>query len=181
MSVEQTTQLIQLLLNSVLMVVASVMALGSLLVRHNTLREGLRLCQRDYAEDAKQSTETRSDRQSSFKRRLQVLVTSYQTSYASVQVLYVALGVFLLSTLALSLRTLVQWNGLIPASLMLFVVGTGLLLLGVGVALLEFYRSRRHLRDELTSLVGVREKRPISTRPRKEKGFRQLPPASGNG
>lgn len=178
MSVEQTTQLIQLLLNSVLMVMASVIALGSLLMRHNTLREGLRACHREYVEDLKQSTDAPRDR-SSFKRRLQVLVTSYQTSYASVQVLYVALGCFALSTLSLSLRTFLQWNGFISVSLGLFVLGTGLLLLGVGLALLEFYRSRRHLQDELTALVGVRDKRPISPKRRKEKLFRQLPPASG--
>jgi hypothetical protein len=142
MNIEQTSQLIQLILNSVLMVTACVIVLGALLVRHVAVGGRLRLVIREYVELMANSGGTRGDRPLHLKHQLHQLRQHYKLAHSAILVLYYALSTLVVSTFALVLRTLLNWNWLIQLSLTLFVIGIAVLLLGVGLALLDFQTSK---------------------------------------
>jgi hypothetical protein len=130
MNVEQTTQLIQLILNSALMVIASAILLSGILLRQGQLRttpnprdpDDLRTEPRVEHRAAKSLIK----RQTTFTQRSALLM-----AYAS--------GGFMASMLILVIRTLIEFNGLIPFSLVLFCLSTVALLSGIIMLLLSLH------------------------------------------
>ena len=144
MSVQQTSQLIQLILNSALMIGVCVLLWGGLWLRHTTLADRLKALHLDYAKLTcvlpLELGEDHRDRLRYLKQQRQKLQYHYRLSKRCTLVLHYALVSFSLSIFALAARTLVNLNGLISLALGLFTLGTALLLVSVVMTLLDFQR-----------------------------------------
>lgn len=161
MSVEQTTQLIQLILNSVLMMVACALLLNRVSLRQTALEERLQAA-RQYSDllSSEHRIDShgidRSTRVLQAKKHLRQLQYRYKVvRYGVLADSYALLGA-IASTLTLALRTLMNVEWLVPLSLGLFVIGVALLLLGVGLTLIDLHTVDRSLWEEITSLFGGR-------------------------
>ena len=162
MSVEQTTQLIQLILNSMLMIVACALLLSRITTRQTLLEESLQAANRQCLELLGLSGERWSeghgaDRSTSralqAKKHLRQLQHRYKVVRYSVLANAYALMCAIASTLSLSLRALINLEWLVPIALGLFVFGVTLLLLGVGLMLLDLHTADRTLWDDVTTLL----------------------------
>jgi hypothetical protein len=149
MSLEQTNQLIQLVLNSALMVAACVVILGGLLVRHTATHRQLRSLNQEYSELMGGSVLLKGDRLLQVKHQLRQLRQQYQDAYRSILVIHYALLTFVLSGLTVALRTIANADWLITAALVLFIVGLIILLVGLGLALGDLHAAKRSLWDEI--------------------------------
>ncbi|XGV98251.1 MAG: DUF2721 domain-containing protein [Leptolyngbya sp. BL-A-14] len=163
MSVEQTTQLIQLILNSVLMTFACTLLLNRISLRQTALEERLQAANRQCVDLLGASAEGRSDlprsdrstnRLLQAKKHLRQIQYRYKVVRYGVLANAYALLCAITSTLALSLRALVNLEWLVPVSLGLFVLGVTLLLLGVGLMLLDLHTADRSLWEEMTHLLN---------------------------
>lgn len=160
MSVEQTTQLIQLILNSVLMSVACALVLGGLTTRHAAIRHQLQSVSRsDYSQEidnwiVRPLTELSRSHIYQIRHQLKRLRYRYQISRYSVLSAYYALLFAALSCFTLVLRGLIQWNGLIPIALGLFVLSVATLLVSIGLTLVDWHLSDRALLEEVHKLLG---------------------------
>lgn len=191
MSVDQTSQLIQLVLNSVLMAIACGLVLLAMLTRHTAIYQQLRLLSRDVqtlldgidplwdafiSEDVFPSASrhylppsTRRERANQLKAQQHYLRQRYRLTQTSILATYGALLLLLINTGLLALRTLINWDWLVKISLYLFTAGTVVFLLGVGLALADIYSSRRSLLEELYERIPVdgitafRVKLPLAT------------------
>ncbi|MBW4521982.1 MAG: DUF2721 domain-containing protein [Scytolyngbya sp. HA4215-MV1] len=163
MDVEQTTQLIQLILNSVLMINVCVFLLIGLLPRQTGLNQRLQTIGREYAERLHNLPLARSvdaslgrePHQLHLKKQLRQLQQRYKTAQSGVLLTCSALLFFITSTFLLALRTLVSGLWLIPASLGLFCAGIALLLLSVVVTLIDLHATERSLWQELREWLGI--------------------------
>ena len=141
MSIEQTSQLISLILNSVLMTLLSAAMLGGAWLRQNGLGLQLQQVQKQYRRLTYQQssdqtrnaqpTQTRNQLKAQLKKvrdQRQRLMRQYRWSYIGMLLLHTVLLVFGISLLALSLRSLFLIDGLISTALVLFALGvTGLI------------------------------------------------------
>lgn len=153
MSVEQTTQLIQLMLNSVLMGVVCALVLGGLTTRHGALSEEIQaLYQADNQEANLDGIRSQALPQRQQRRYLH---TRYRIMGYSVLTAYYALLFSILSGFLLALRGLLGWDWLIPVALVLFAIGISTLLVSVGLTLIEWHLSNRPLLDEAGNLLGM--------------------------
>jgi hypothetical protein len=162
MSVEQTTQLIQLILNSVLMGVACALVLGGLIARNVSLSEEIQALNQASAQagspDARgQVLQLRQQRRALYGR--------YRLSRYSVMTAYYALLFSIFSGLMLALRGMLDWEWLIPMALALFAVGVSTLLVAVGLTLMEWHFSNRPLLDEAANLLSVGKTERTRSRP----------------
>ncbi|MBD2259799.1 hypothetical protein [Pseudanabaena sp. FACHB-2040] len=138
-TVEQTTQLIQLILNSALMMAISLAWWGVVWLRHSAISTQLQAHQRRMAH--LRGAEGHSLDQIAHQRQLRLQIQArYRLTRHSALVMHVVLLALVSSVFSLALRTLMGGNWLIPLALVLFVLGIGGLLLSVGLALLEFYQ-----------------------------------------
>jgi hypothetical protein len=162
MSVEQTTQLIQLILNSVLMGVACSLVLGGLIARHTTLGDEIQALNQANAQDGNsdgrsQGLQLRQQRRSLYSR--------YRLSRYSVLMAYYALLFSIFSGLMLALRGMLDWDWLIPVALALFALGVSTLLVAVGLTLMEWHISNRPLLDEAAHLLSLgKTDKPLRSR-----------------
>jgi len=186
MSLEQTSQLIQLVLNSALMVAACVVILGGLLARHTATHRHLRSLSQEYSELMSGSALLRGDRLLQVKHQLRQLRQQYQDAYRSILVIHYALLTFVLSGLTVALRTIANADWLIPAALVLFIVGLVILLLGLALALADLHAAKRSLWDEIqwalnlgnlgeTPLLGAKPEMKEKRSPLPKKPTRKLP------
>lgn len=158
MSVEQTTQLIQLILNSVLMSVACALVLGGLTARHSAIAEQIQAMRQ--SEDGTVLDVVRSRRQG--RSQLRRLQYRYTISRYSVLVAYYALLFSIFSCFTLTVRGMINWNGLIPIALVLFVVGVATLLVSVGLTLVDWHLSDRPMLDEARRLLSLGSEERLS-------------------
>ncbi|MBF2028151.1 MAG: DUF2721 domain-containing protein [Oscillatoriales cyanobacterium C42_A2020_001] len=152
MSVEQTTQLIQLILNSVLMSVACALVLGGLTARHSAIAEQIQTMRHNEDYTTLDLTRSRRGQSRSQLRRLQY---RYTISRYSVLAAYYALLFSIFSCFTLTVRGMINWNGLIPVALVLFVVGVATLLVSVGLTLVDWHLSDRPMLDEARRLLSL--------------------------
>ncbi len=163
MSVEQTTQLIQLILNSVLMTVACALLFNRINLRQVAIEERLQVLNRQCLDLLESSNDSRGEgvggdrpltsRLLQARKQLRQLQHRYRLVQYSVMAGHYALFGAIASTLLLALRTLLNLEWLIPISLGLFVVGVALLLLSVGLMLVDLHTADRSLWDEITTLL----------------------------
>ncbi len=149
MSVTQTTQLIQLILNSVLMVIACVIVLSVLVIRHTAIHNRLHILNRERFELLNETEPLWNSRLVSLNKHLRHLQQQHKTASSSIFILHYALICFALSVLVLTLRTVAPVNWLVSSALVLFTGGIGLLLIGLLLVLMDFYRSNRSLWHEI--------------------------------
>ncbi len=169
MSVEQTTQLIQLILNSVLMGVVCALVLGGLTARHSALGEEIQSLYQAGPQDPNLDSIRSQVMQQRQQRRY--FHTRYRIVGYSVLMAYYALLFSILSGFLLALRGLLGWDWLIPVALVLFAIGISTLLVAVGLTLIEWHLSNRPLLDEAGNLLSMGQmerharSRPASRRP----------------
>ncbi|HIK44453.1 MAG TPA: hypothetical protein IGR64_06135 [Leptolyngbyaceae cyanobacterium M65_K2018_010] len=118
MSIAQTTQLLQLVLNSALMLIIALAWWGVVVVRLATLTERLQRLPRSPYE----------------------LRVRYRLNRHSALIMHYVLLILMASLCCLALRALISANSLITAALCLFVLATVGMLLSVVLALMEFYQ-----------------------------------------
>lgn len=185
MSIEQTNQLILLILNSALMMLLSAGLLGGAWLRQNTLLQQLHRVKLRYQRLTRSpgkvdlsSDLAKADIKADLKRlrehRLQ-LNHQYQWSHIGMLMLHASLIVFGVSILALSLRSLLNFNGLIVISLFLFTLGAAGLIAGSGCILVDLAQGNRQ-NDSVGRVLGHLIRRIVSlyqkrkTTPRSEPG-----------
>lgn len=152
MSVDQTSQLIQLMLNSVLMMaLCGSLAIG-LIIRQRAIVSQLRLLKPLYEDAATGLRLFPPERFLQLKAQLRLLRRHYRLIRLACWSANSALVLCAGSTLLLALRTLVLLNRLIPLSLLLFTSGAALLLLGIVLGWLSLM--------ELNFLEDKREPEP---------------------
>ena len=166
MSVQQTSQLIQLILNSALMITICVGLMGGLWLRHNAIAHQLRSLKSQILKFS-HSTHDSGLKQFTLLRQQRLhLQRRYRLIHSSTLIIHYALIIFLASLFALALRTLLNLSWLIPISLFLFIVGAAGVLVSVAFALLDCYqfnqsavdRSRRTLLPKRTKPSRIRRK-----------------------
>jgi hypothetical protein len=185
MTVEQTTQLIQLVLNSVLMVLACAFVLGGLLLRRSVLENRLQTTSIEYFQILHRVNDLRgesdghlqSHRFRFLKKRLRHLQQQVKATHVSILGLYYALMLFATSVFSLSMRTIVSAAWLISSAMALFLGGVVILLFSVALVLLELHKSENPVwqemretfmlgKTELASLRGQRTTTPRNITPR---------------
>lgn len=159
MSIEQTNQLILLILNSVLMSLLSAMLLGGAWIRQNNLSQQLHQVRIRYrrlaqvtataaghhlsaptkgmpAPTDKKVVTTKANLKKVRDRRAQ-LSSQYQWSHIGMLTLHLVLMTFGISLFTLALRALLSFDGLVSTALFLFTLGAGGLLAGTGCILMD--------------------------------------------
>ncbi len=148
MSIEQTNQLILLILNSVLMTLLSAALLGGAWLRQNTLSAQLQqVCRRYYQithrphpAEAYQGNSHKDSLKADLKRmrdQRQRLSNQYIWSHIGMLTLHVVMLIFGVSLFALALRSLLRFDSLISTALFLFALGSAGLLAGTGCILID--------------------------------------------
>lgn len=150
MSIEQTNQLILLILNSVLTTLLSAALLGGAWLRQNMLAQQLGQVRRHYQQmthrpatataEAASAELDKDQRRADLKRvrdQRQRLSNQYFWSHIGTLILHMALLVFSVSLFTLALRSLFSFDGLISIALVLFTLGTAGLLAGSGCILID--------------------------------------------
>lgn len=164
MSVEQTTQLIQLLLNSVVMGVVCALVVGAVTARHHVLSEEIQALSQASTQEVNPVGIRAQVLQQ--RRQQRFLHTRYRIVGYSVLTAYYALLFSMLSGFLLALRGLFGADWLIPIALVLFAIGISTLLVTVGLTLIEWHLSHRLLLDEAGNLLsGGRTERYSRSRP----------------
>ncbi|MCL6436026.1 MAG: DUF2721 domain-containing protein [Leptolyngbyaceae cyanobacterium HOT.MB2.61] len=171
MSVEQTTQLIQLILNSVLLTVACALALGRLGIRQATVEEHLKAASRHYSDLLELRGEMEGNgkvlplqsRLNQAKKALRQLQQRYQVLHQSLLATHYAFLFAVISTFMMALRALVNADWLITLAIGLFVVSVSVLLLGVGWTLVEIHHSKLPLWQEVEGMLSL--DRPVRLNP----------------
>ncbi len=160
MSVEQTTQLIQLIFNSVLLIVACALVMRYLGSRHLAVEKYWKTVNRRYAallelepSHSNSSPAFPDHRLLQAKKSCRQVQNRYVRSCQSLLAIHYSLLLAVSSTLVMTLRALVHADWLIVTSLSLFVVAVALLLLSVGFSLLELNTADRPLWEELSGAV----------------------------
>ncbi len=118
MSIAQTTQLLQLVLNSGLMMVIALAWWGVVVFRLGAI----------------------SARLQRLERRPHALRVRYRLNRHSALIMHYVLLMLMASLCCLALRALIDANTLITAALLLFVLGNVGILVSVTLALMEFYQ-----------------------------------------
>lgn len=189
MSVEQSTQLIQLILNSILISVACALVLGGLTARQVALEERLQLLARqysDYADQLESGAGLRSDRVSYVKKALRQVQYRCHISHYSVLAAHYALLFSIVSVLILAFRTAINLDWLIPIALACFILGIAILLLGVGLTLIDLHLSDRPLLEDVRGILNLgmgEESYPPTSRTRRtsssyDRSYPKLPSSS---
>jgi len=155
MSIEQTSQLISLILNSVLMTLLSAALIGGAWLRQNGLCLQLQQVQRQYRRlthqqssarisplkaNGTKETQERNQLRANLKKvrdRRQRLIGQYRWSYTGMLLLHAVLLAFGASLLALALRSLFPIDGLISTALVLFTLGVVGLIAGASCILID--------------------------------------------
>lgn len=148
MSIEQTNQLILLILNSVLMTLLSAALLGGAWLRQNALSQQLQqvrlryrqLTQRPDTPEAYSAQLNKDTLKADLKRirdQRQRLSNQYLWSHAGMLTLHVVLLLFGVSLFTLALRSLLLFDGLISTALVLFTLGSAGLLAGTSFILID--------------------------------------------
>jgi hypothetical protein len=165
MSIEQTDQLIQLILNSVVMVVACTFLLGGLLRRHNGVGDRLQQIQHQYFDALGSGVESRTGQMTHLKKQLHRLRHRYRCTHYSVLSVHYALLFLTGSTFLMALRTVFETDMLIKVALALFIFGVAVLLLAIGLTLHDLQFSDRSLWREMRLVSNQPESKSIAVQP----------------
>ena len=140
MGIEQTNQLILLILNSVLMALLAAVLLGGTWLRQNTLFNRLSQVRSHYHRltnptDSFQPPEVHALKKTrEYKKQL---TYQYHWSRIGLLALHIAVMFFGVSVLVLTLRSHIAFDSLISSALCLFMLGVACLLIGTGCLLID--------------------------------------------
>lgn len=170
MSIDDTTQLIQLILNSVLMLLACAFVLGGLLLRRSVIENRLQITNVEYFQSLERFEQ--SNRLSMLQKQLRYLQKRVKTANNGILVMYYALMLFVSSTLLLALRTVISGEWLITASMAVFIAGVAILLFSVAIVLLDLHQSDRPFWQEMRDILST--DLPKKRRIKKIRGTRSI-------
>ena len=170
MSINDTTQLIQLILNSVLMLLACAFVLGGLLLRRSVIENRLQITNIEYFQILDRITP--SNRLLMLQKQIRYLQQRVKSANNGVLVMYYALLLFVSSIFALSVRTVFSAEWLVSASMALFVAGTAVLLFGVAIVLVDLHQSDRPFWQEMREIIA--SDLPRKRRIKKSQGRRKV-------
>lgn len=142
MSIAETSQLLQLILNSVLLMGTCALLLTGLAVRYGAVCRQRRGLQRSYQILLRQS-DPLSDRLPLIRAQLRQLRRQYRWVRAALMFGNLAILLSVGSTFNLALRTLWQWDQLIQLALLLFLLSSGMLLVSLSLWLMDCRLSHR--------------------------------------
>jgi hypothetical protein len=178
MSIEQTNQLIQLILNSVVMVASCTFLLGGLLRRHNGVGDRLQQIQHQYFDALSSGEESRTGQMTHLKKQLHRLRHRHRFTHYSVLAVHYALLFLTGSTFLMALRTVFETDILIRVALALFVVGVAILLLAIGLTLHDLQFSDRSFWQEMRLVLHQTEGKPIAAKSAVSKSIAAKPIAA---
>ncbi len=138
MSIAQTSQLLQLVLNSAVMMVIALLWWGVVVFRLNTVSNHMQRLRRQYRRTRDEEGQQRIRLR--LRQHRHDLTVRYRLNRHSALIMHYVLLSLMASLFLLSLRALVNSNLLITAALFLFVLGAAGILLSVALALMEFYQ-----------------------------------------
>lgn len=155
MSIDDPTQLIQLILNSVLMVLTCTVVLGGLLLRRSVLENRVHLFSVEYLQ---RLNHFEQPNRLVLKKQIRCLQQRIKSANNGILVIYYALALFVSSTFVLAIRTVLSAEWLVTGSLALFIAGTAILLFSVAIVLVDLHHSDRPFRqrDILTTVTRKR-------------------------
>ncbi|NJL44957.1 MAG: DUF2721 domain-containing protein [Leptolyngbyaceae cyanobacterium SM2_3_12] len=137
MSIAQTTQLLQLVLNSAVMMVIALAWWGIVAMRLSAVTDQMQRLRRQLRQG---DGALRQGSLARLRQHRHELGVRYRLTRHSVLIMHYVLLVLMTSLLLLSLRALINANGLITVALFLFVMGCAGIVLSVALALMEFYQ-----------------------------------------
>ncbi len=140
MTVEQTTQLIALILNSALMVLLSGLLWGAAWYRQQSLMTRLQETQRSQQLLFVNARPNRESQLHHLRQQRQRQRRQFRLAYISMVTLHYTLAMLMLSILLLGLRMLIFSNALISLAILLFVIGSAGLLIGVLLLLADVHQ-----------------------------------------
>ena len=161
MSIEQSNQLILLILNSVLMTFLSAALLGGAWLRQSALSQQLYQIRTHYQKithplevrpDGDSSQHLQADLKKLRSDRYRVR-NQYLWSRLGTVTLHAVLLTFSVSLFALALRSLISYDSLISAALFLFATGSAGLLAGLGCILIDIAQGDRAA-DSIAQSLG---------------------------
>jgi hypothetical protein len=170
MSIEDPTQLIQLILNSVLMLLACACVLGGLLLRRSVIENRLQITNVEYFQILDRLQQP--NRLTMLQQQLRYLQKRVKTANNGILVMYYALMLFVSSTLLLSVRTVVSAEWLVTLSMSLFVCGVAVLLFSIAIVLLDLHQSDRPFWQEMRDILST--DMPAKRRVKKVRGARSI-------
>ncbi|MBW4525875.1 MAG: DUF2721 domain-containing protein [Phormidium tanganyikae FI6-MK23] len=162
MSIDDTTQLIQLILNSVLMLLACAFVLGGLLLRRSVIENRLQITNVEYFQSLDRFDQ--SNRLLMLQKQIRYLQQRVKSANNGILVMYYAFILFVSSTFALAIRTVFSAEWLVTGSMALFVAGTAILLFSVAIVLVDLHQSDRPFWQEMRDILA-------SDMPRKRRIF----------
>ena len=140
MTVEQTSQLIQLILNSALMMAVTLAWWGALWLRHSTISTQMQAHQRR-VQRLIQGEQLTVETLAYLRQQRYQLQGQQRLMRHSLLLVHYGLLAFMTSLFCLGLRVLFNANWLIAAAMFVFVLGVTGMLLSVLLTLLEFYQT----------------------------------------
>ncbi|MBW4442189.1 MAG: DUF2721 domain-containing protein [Plectolyngbya sp. WJT66-NPBG17] len=152
MSIDDTTQLIQLILNSVLMLLACAFVLGGLLLRRSVIENRLQITNVEYFQSLDRFDQ--SNRLLMLQKQIRYLQQRVKSASNGILVMYYALILFVSSTFALAIRTVFSAKWLVTGSMALFVAGTAILLFSVAIVLVDLHQSDRPFWQEMRDILA---------------------------
>ncbi|MFK8184618.1 MAG: hypothetical protein AB8B99_14700 [Phormidesmis sp.] len=160
MSIEQSNQLILLILNSVLMTLLSAALLGGAWLRQNALSQQLHHIRAQYQQittplDMRSNADSKHHVQADLKRLRgdrHRISNQYIWSRLGMVTLHTVLLTFGVSLFTLALRSLISFDSLISVALVLFTIGSGGLLAGTGCLLIDIAQGDRQSDHQSASL-----------------------------
>ena len=174
MSIEQTDQLILLIMNSTLMTLLASGLLGGIWLRQQALLRQLAQVRSHYHQLTHQDTPLTQELKQLRAKRTR-LNQQYQWSRVGTTLMHLAVLIFSLSLFLLALRSLVAANTLIAGSMTLFTLGAAGLLAGITCLLMDFASDRSngyslgqtfaHLIKQLTQPLAQQIKRQWPRKP----------------
>lgn len=161
MGIEQTNQLILLILNSTLMTLLAAGFLGGAWLRQSSLSQQLKRSHLRYQQINHLAHQSDTDLDQAYLRRelRQIrgdryrLSSQYRWSRIGMLLLHVTVLIFMVSLLALALRSLIAFDKLISTALVLFTIGSAGLLLGTSCILIDLGQGNSH-GDSLGHSIG---------------------------
>ncbi|GAP93699.1 hypothetical protein NIES2104_02060 [Leptolyngbya sp. NIES-2104] len=144
--------MIQLILNSVLMLLACAFVLGGLLLRRSVIENRLQITNVEYFQILDRFDQ--SNRSLMLQKQIRHLQQRVKSANNGILILYYALGLFVASTFILSIRTVVSLEWLVTGSMALFVAGTAILLFSVAIVLVDLHHSDRPFWQEMRDILA---------------------------
>jgi multisubunit Na+/H+ antiporter MnhG subunit len=163
MSIEQTSQLIQLIFNSVGMVVSCSLLLNGLLRRQIAESDRFLQLRQQYFDALTVSCGVRSQPLDQLKRSLHHFQYHDRLAAHSLLAIHYSLLLLLGSAFVTALRTMIGADVLITVALVLFTAGVGILFLAVGLTLRDLHFCQRSLQKEMRWLLSGQLDRPSKT------------------